>query len=161
MTSMLSLLPMSETTIAGQVIYRACEYGIDFERAGGPITTERGTCSLLLATLQIDVDVATGALLTPWGLLPHAIWKSGKLQEIRYPERHGLRVQGQKLDPGVAIGIGALADWSTQFDDERQEVEARLSGEAADHFVEFAAGCILGLREDRPVAIRLRPTFEW
>jgi hypothetical protein len=72
---MIQFAKSERSALAGQLLYRANEYSFDFEfeskdealfRAG-----DKGTTSLLVGTLQIEIGIETGAALYVWGLHSH------------------------------------------------------------------------------------------
>ena len=153
----MQLEAIGEPPVGGMLYYRSDEYSIDFAREDQN-PTEAGVASLLLNMLQIDVDVASGHVLGPWGLLPHTRWIHSSLPALTGVERRSLEVRGERLTSGVAIGVGD--EWETHFDDSSHVLEMRIAAEPVDAWFEFAEGCILGLTGGRPVRLRLHPRFD-
>ncbi|RDV45212.1 hypothetical protein DOE76_08075 [Leifsonia sp. ku-ls] len=142
--------------VEGSLLYRVDEYSIDFKEVSRTVT-ELGIASLLLNMLQIDVNVDNGHLMAPWGLLPHTRWIASALPPLMSVTRCGLAVSEEPLTTGIAIGLGGSESWGTYFDGSSTTLEMRQDDEAVEQWVEFADGCVMGLRAGLPVRLRLMP----
>lgn len=149
--------------LQGKLIYRPNEYSFDFEvrseselalRAGG-----KGTTSLLVGTLQIEVGIETGAALFVWGLHSHSMqWRREDLPRIS-KEKGGLKIDGEPII-GVSQGLAEVGEWQTTYDSEIGWL-CIGSGEnqLADSYREFAENTVAGLINDRLVSLWLRPIW--
>lgn len=151
-----------EKPLSGRCIYRAYEYSFDFEpdnreeviqRAG-----EKGTTSLVIGTLQIEVGILSAALLYAWGYHPHTSWRRDHLPPISW-EKGCVKVQfDQEPIIGVSQGLAEVGEWQTTYDANTGWIcVSSHRDDAGERYVEFAEDTIAGLANEKLVSLWLRP----
>ncbi len=150
--------------LKGQLVYRAYEYSFDFQvgsqqelarRAGS-----KGTTSLLIGTLQIEIGIETGAALFVWGLHSHSSrWRLDSLS--RPPAQSGCVkvVLNGELTRGVSQELAEVGAWQTTYDPNTGWVCISSNEHDAERYVEFAEDTIAGLLNDELVSVWLRPIW--
>lgn len=149
----------------GLLIYSDAEHSFRFE-VGDPSDLyarlgDLGRTSLAIGTLQVEVDVATGAALFAWGLHPRERWSDGRGQpEGRLPGE--VRVHSTpKLETGVAVSVAEVGEWSTIHD--RLSGWVRVTSDTTvddDEQILIASGIVLGLRTGHLSSVWLHPVFD-
>lgn len=151
--------------LAGQLVYRAYEYSFDFQVGSQLEMTRRagskGTTSLLIGTLQIEVGIETGAALFVWGLHSHSSrWRLDSL--ARPPAQPGCVkvVLNRELTRGVSQALAEGREWKTTYDPNSGWVcISSTEQDVAESYVEFAEDTIAGLLNDDLVSVWLRPIW--
>lgn len=152
--------------LQGELIYRAYEYSFDYKvsseselalRAGN-----KGTTSLVVGTLQVEIGIETGAALFVWGLHSHT---------TRWRRVHLPGVSSQKgcvkvlFDEAPVIGVSQVfaevGEWQTTYDEDTGwiSVSANEHDVVGSH-VEFADNTIAGLANEKLVSLWLRPFWD-
>ncbi|MGH2750227.1 MAG: hypothetical protein ACRDK3_05050 [Actinomycetota bacterium] len=154
----------TDTVLAGLLAYIREDHAFDFRpldpdgltRAAGG----KGTTSLLVGSLQIEVGVETGRFLYVWGYHPMETWKEA---EVLIPQAQPGQISTASLDlkPGVSEALVEVGEWSTVLDPATGWVQLGsdqpLEPESA---IEFAQDVVAGVSEDRLLGLWLRPSFE-
>lgn len=149
--------------LKGELVYRPNEYSFDFKveseselarRAGS-----KGTISIVVGTLQLEVGIETGTVLFLWGLHEHSVrWRRDRLPSIS-SEKSCVKVRfEQEPTVGVSQGLAEVGEWNTTYD--VQSGWICVSGEerdSAQRYVEFAEGTIVGLIDEKLVSVWLHP----
>jgi hypothetical protein len=149
----------------GEVVYRAYEYSFDFKvkseselalRAGS-----KGTTSLVVGTLQIEVGIETGAALFVWGLHSHSTqWRQVRLPRVS-SQKGCVKVEFDE-EPviGVSQGLAEVGEWQTTYDEDTGWICVSANEhDVAENYVEFADNTIVGLADEKLVSVWLRPVW--
>lgn len=151
--------------LQGELVYRASEHSFDFKARSNSELAQRigtkGTTSLLIGTLQIEVGIEVGAALFVWGLHSHiSQWRRGQLSAVS-ATRGGIRVIfDEEPAIGVSQALAEVAEWHTVFDPDTGWI--RISSnqdDSAERYIEFAENTIAGISDERLISLRLRPTW--
>lgn len=151
--------------LQGQVVYRAYEHSFDFKVESEPELLrragEKGTTSVLVGTLQIEVGIETGNALFVWGLHSHnSQWKRDRLERV-LSEKGCVRVSFDcEAIGGVSQALAGVGEWNTTYDVNNGWIciSAR-EDDAAESYIEFAQDTIAGLANGKLVSIWLRPVW--
>lgn len=162
---MMRFLKYDCTPLQGEVVYRAYEYSFDFKVKSESELTSRagskGTTSLVVGTLQIEVGIETGAALFVWGLHSHSTqWLRDRLPGIS-PEEGCLKVLFDE-EPviGVSQGLAEVGEWQTIYDANTGWLCVRSNEhDVAESYVEFAQNTIAGLGNEKLVSLWLHPLW--
>lgn len=152
--------------LKGQLVYRAYEYSFDFQvgsqqelasRAGS-----KGTTSLLIGTLQIEIGIETGAALFVWGLHSHsAQWRRDSLSRPSAQPGCVKAVFDEEPIMGVSKGLAEVGEWQTTYDPKSGWVCVSSNEHDGDEsYVEFAEDTIAGLLNDELVSVWLCPSWQ-
>lgn len=149
----------------GTLVYSDSEYSFRFEVSSSAELASRlgslGRTSLEVGTLQLELDVATGAMLFVWGLHPRARWVDGACSPDRATPGIVRARSDPQLEAGVTIAIAEVGGWSTTYDGTTGWVRVAEDPTAKDDGqIMIASGIVVGLRGDRLVSLWLQPTFE-
>jgi hypothetical protein len=149
--------------LSGQLIYRAYEYAFEFEveshselarRAGS-----KGTTSLLIGTLQIEVGIETGALLFVWGFHPHTKWLCDQLPPFS-PRPGSVKVQfDEEPIVGVSQSLKEISQLRTTYDPNTGWIRISLDEDLAEDYIEFTEDTVVGLSNERLMSLWLRPVW--
>jgi hypothetical protein len=152
--------------LKGELVYRAHEYSFDFKveseldiarRAG-----DKGTISVLVGTLQIEVGIETGSALFIWGLHSHNTqWRREGLPLV--PSEEGcFRVQfDEQPVRGVSQGLAGVGEWGTTYDAKTGLIcVSSREGDLGKSYVEFAQDTIAGVTNEKLVSLWLRPRWD-
>ncbi|WP_153242621.1 hypothetical protein [Frateuria defendens] len=142
----------------GELIYRHSGYSIDFmpsvEGFGG--YSGRGTGSILIDTLQLEVCADTGRVLFPWGLFPYTKWRKA---DIFVPESTSGELfldDVSSVVVGAGVGLPGAEEWLVRFDDQSGWICVG-SGDKAGNFIEFATNVVASLNDGRLTGLWLKP----
>lgn len=146
-------------TLNGRLRYLAHEHSFDFVPEPGQ-SPSHGAGVLLIGTLQIAVDVATGRAVFVDGLRPRGNWVAS---ELEVPvQRDGAVLfeleDGESFIRGVGFEIPGADRWGTFFDAASGWV--CVGDKHAVDGVRIATNTVLCIREGELVAVWLRPDFE-
>ncbi len=150
--------------IDGVLVYVRDDYGFDFRPSRPeqmPEFTQAACTSLLVGTLQMEVGVTTNRALFVWGYHPFSQWQNGPVEPP--PVSPGLvQVTGLDLEVGISEALVDVNEWLTAYDPASGWVHVAQNPfePAADAAVEFASGCLCGVKEDALVELWLKPIFE-
>lgn len=149
----------------GRLVYRDSECSFDFIPQSSVALKQRsgpdGTTSVLLQTLQIELDVETGSLLYPWGYLPSVSWRTVDLDMSVTVTRSLIVKDDEGFVAGVSVSVDRETDWIPCFDRGTGWFCMRQTGPTRNsEFFEFATSSVAELHEGRLVALWLHPEFE-
>jgi hypothetical protein len=119
----------------------------------------KGSASLAIGTLEIEVGVETGLVLFVWGYHPKVTWR---LEPIEVPSTSpGLvRVVDVALQKGVAIRVIRDGEWTTSFDEATGWIRIASVEAPSPRATLVASDIALGFRGDELAGVWLRPIFE-
>ncbi|GGS45181.1 hypothetical protein AB0E75_23150 [Streptomyces griseoviridis] len=148
--------------LAGVLVYDDSEYGFSFNARSAAALGERlgskGVASILIDTLQLEVDIESGEILFAWGYFPNV---RSEVSELRVPAITSGRVvisSEDIFDPGVSYEVPG-SRWRTLYDPSSGWV-AICTREAVDaDFVEVAEGVVLGIERGGLASVWLKPVF--
>lgn len=118
-----------------------------------------GTTSLVMDTLQLETDAATGRVLYPWGLLPRGSWQSAELQLP--PAEDGVctaHLDGDELVPGVSERVSA-SDWVAEFDAAKGILRVSTSLGGVETLTRIADGVYVGVHVGELRELWLLPEY--
>jgi len=151
--------------LQGELVYRAYEHSFDFKVKSSSDLTERignkGTTSLLIGTLQIEVGIEVGAALFVWGLHSHfSQWRRDHLSAVP-AKRGGIRVLfDEEPTIGISQGLADVGEWHTAFDPNTGWIcISSNQSDSAERYIEFAENTIAGVSNEKLVSVRLHPTW--
>lgn len=105
--------------VEGRLQYVRTEGSIDFATrlsAGGQEDDAR-VASLAVGTLQIEVDLASGAFRYPWGYHPHQRWRRVALPPLVLRPAAIRVLTTQALQEGCSYDVPEALAWHTFFDE--------------------------------------------
>lgn len=148
----------------GALTYSASEYSIDFDPPYGATANwkigDEGVTSLVIETLQLEVDIASRRLLHAWGMFPSISWENDRLYVPTFTPG-GVYVENCELLPGVSIALGRNLHWSKVYDPGSGWVRvANRIDVTPDRKIEIADGIGLTFQGADLVAVWLRPEFQ-
>lgn len=153
-----------EPPVDGVLTYLRREYSFHFEPAA-PVDLARaagtrGTTSLAIDTLQIEVGIETGAVLLVHGYHPYFGWRPEQLLPAT-PVLGSLRVRtDQQLLPGVGHRLAPEGSWVTGYDEGSGWIRVHPDpAEVDDQLVQVANGTLIGLRAGALNSVWLQPIF--
>jgi hypothetical protein len=151
--------------IGGRVVYREHEHSFDFEAAPGQnlelMYGSKGTASIAIGTLQIEVAIETGACLYVWGLHPKEKWNIGTLPIIQAKRSCISLLPDVDMHPGISENLADVGEWFTTHD--LRSGWLCISQEPirhSEHCFEFCDDTVAGLDDDKLVSLWLRPDFD-
>jgi hypothetical protein len=151
--------------LKGELVYRAYEHSFDFKVESQPDLVHRagskGTTSLLIGTLQIEIGIETGAALFAWGLHSHITqWREDRLPTISSQKGCVNVLFDEEPTIGVSQGLAEVGEWQTTYDPSTGWISVSSNErEAADTYVEFADNTIAGLADKQLISLWLRPIW--
>jgi hypothetical protein len=108
------------TTLDGRLEYRDADHAFDFTPSDAADLTERtgdrGTSSVALMTLQLELNVSSGAALYVWGYCPREKWVNKRLPTPSLYPASARVVTASPREPGVAIRFPDAEHWSCSHD---------------------------------------------
>ena len=151
--------------LQGELVYRAYEHSFDFKVKSSSELAQRignkGTTSLMIGTLQIEVGIEVGAALFVWGLHSHiSQWRRDHLSAVS-SKRGGIRaIFDEEPAVGVSQGLADVGEWHTAFDPNTEWIcISSNQDDSAERYIEFAENTIAGISNEKLVSLRLRPTW--
>lgn len=120
----------------------------------------KGTTSLAIGTLQIEVGVETRRALFVWGLHPKIKWLSHRLDLPKSREGYISVDRRCSLQPGVAIEVAPVGKWYTVYDSGTGWIRVAADDEGDNEIIEIAESTLLGARNGCLHSIWLRPILE-
>lgn len=143
--------------VNGELVYDYAEYSFRFERPRLE-STEAGVTSLLLGTLQIEVDVAMRRILFFWGLHPYTRWKDGPAAPGKVLEGDVIVHTDTGLKTGISHAVAEVGEWATTYDSTTGWVHVHPPDWYDDKVqVEVAPGCLVGLQGEALSSVWLKP----
>jgi hypothetical protein len=151
--------------LEGQLVYRAYEYSFDFKVGSQPELARRagskGTTSLLIGTLQIEVGLETGTALFVWGLHSHsAQWRRDSLSRPLAQPGCVRAVFDEEPIMGVSQGLAEVGEWQTTYDPNTGWICVSSNvHDVFESYIEFAENTIAGLHNGSLVSVWLHPIW--
>lgn len=141
---------------AGALVYRAEDHAFDFdeypsEAAEGPRT------SLLIGTIQVEVDVATRRLLFVWGYSPSAGWCQSPVRPVEGAAGRAYVPLGMELRPGMSQEVVQQSELRSKVDPERHVVQVLRDATVPQSSCEIAPGVGLLFADSELVGVELAP----
>jgi hypothetical protein len=151
--------------LQGELVYRADEYSFDFKvKSESELVLRqgsKGTTSLIVGTLQIEVGIETSAALFVWGLHSHSSqWRRDRLVHIS-PQKGCIRVLfDQQPVSGVSQGLVEVGEWQTTYDETTGWI-CVSSGvhDTRSSYIEFANNTVAELAGEVLVSLWLHPVW--
>lgn len=151
--------------LAGELLYRQCEYSIDFKAASPEQLAARvgtaGSTSLSFATLQIEIGIESCDLLYPWGLFPNTRWGAADLVVPGFQPGRVRWMPAAQPQAGVSIRFPGGESWPTTQDRSSGWI---CVGNTIPHrdavAVEYAKNAAAVLVDTQLVSLWLRPRLE-
>lgn len=153
----------SNRILAGKQIYRRNEYSFDFIPASPDfirkLIGDKGSTSLSIDTLQIEVSIQQNRLLYVWGYYPWFKWKKKDLPEMNYSDGE-VFLSEQELVMGVSIDIDASKNWFTLYDEETGRIVVTYTENFADaNMIRITNDTLLGLKKNMLQCLCIHPQF--
>lgn len=156
---MMRMLLEAGESLSGELVYRKEDHSVDFIPDSGAElehrTGHRGTASLGLGTLQLEVAAESGLVLFPWGYLPTQSWVPGTVRGPVGVAKGLIRAPIGPIEPGVTLAVPDH-DWTPIFDASSGWIH--IGDRSFDTACEFASDCILGIQAGALSCIWLRPS---
>ena len=114
--------------------------------------------SLVVGTLQLEVDIESSTCLYLWGYCPRGLWTKSSLTAPT--SRFGLLkvVTSARLQPGVSVGLEGTVESKLQFDPiSGWFCMGRPNVGSECRSVEFASGCLAVVENEELRALWIRP----
>ena len=153
----------SDTSLDGELLYRAGEYSIDFEVELDAHLAERvgseGNTSLSFTTLQVEVGIEHGELLYPWGLFPKTRWQ---VRPLTVPALQAGRVRvaigEEPLQAGVSVLFSESTEWPVVWDPDSGWICFGNATSRCDAIaVEYAKNAVAVIADGQLLSLWLRP----
>ncbi|MFF0361514.1 MULTISPECIES: hypothetical protein [Streptomyces] len=148
--------------LEGVLAYDESEYGFSFSAQSGDSLSERlgseGVASVLVGTLQLEVDIESREVLFAWGYFPNV---RGFVAELSAPQFTPGRVfisSDHSFEPGVSFEVPGDG-WRVSYDPSSGWVFIRLNDATDAAFVQIASGTVLGINNGGLVSLWLSPVF--
>ncbi|MFE3687524.1 hypothetical protein ACFXPM_30410 [Streptomyces sp. NPDC059095] len=140
--------------------YDESEHGFSFSAQSSSALTERlgteGVTSLLIGTLQLEVDIESQDVLFAWGYLPNIRRKTAALGTPDYSPGQVSISTDYSLEPGVSLDVPG-ENWEVLFDPASGWVAILRKKTVRAELVQVASGIVLGLTNGDLVSIWLLP----
>lgn len=148
--------------LEGVLTYDESEYGFSFSAQSGEPLSERlgseGSTSVLIDTLQLEVDIESRGVLFVWGYFPNIRSEVTELgAPICFPGRVFIS-SDHSFQPGVSVEVPGK-EWRVSYDPSSGWVAIRLKGAVNAKFVQIASGIVLGVEAGNLVSVWLDPVF--
>ena len=149
---------------AGSLIFSIRDYSFDFEvrpgEDGGASFHDRPLARLLIGTLQLEVEAATGIVLFARGRHPHTSWVRGRVR----PENQAPGVvtihSEDAVSTGMPVRIARVGEWVSVYDASSGWLRVAPSRRVDDdQLIHIAAGTLLGISDDWLTSVWLHPEF--
>ncbi len=145
--------------LLGQCIYYVKDYSFDYILVyveSNKKYNSKATATLLIGTLQVEIDIFTKRLYFFWGYQPLLNAKKIKLPDISPIRAKVELVTDIIFEPGESISYDDN-DWPIYIDKYVLIGEKKIC--TNDTIVEFAEGNILVIRNNKIIAVILYPTY--
>lgn len=150
--------------LRGRLRYLSGEYSFDFHPASEEQLNARvgnlGTTSLLVGTLQLEVDIEHGTVLYAWGFLPHTAWISGSADPEAFTECTVHIRPGEVLVRGVSLKIENSSERVPVFDKATGWMRVGAPSERDQKRLQVATDTLVGVSGGRINSVWMRPTFD-
>ncbi|MGW0606262.1 hypothetical protein [Streptomyces sp. NPDC002640] len=148
--------------LEGVLVYTESEYGFSFRARDGEALGARlgsqGVTSVVIGTLQLEVDIESGEVLFAWGYLPNVRSVVAETEPPRAVAGRVLVSPEERFDHGISVRVPG-DDWRVTHDPSSGTVAVRLNGDSGATFVRIADGTVLGLDGGHLVSVWLTPLF--
>ncbi len=149
--------------LKGEAQYVTAESSFDFER-GTPTGVDdgglAGFTSLLVGTLQIEVDIERRTALHVWGYHPRETWVFGVAVPSPFHSDEVVITSDNNLIPGVSLALAEIGEWTTTYDKNSGWVYVCANPLLKDdQTVLIATNTLLGLIGDSLNSIWIKPVF--
>ncbi|MFH8659878.1 hypothetical protein [Streptomyces afghaniensis] len=148
--------------LEGVLTYDESEYGFSFSAQSGDSLSGRlgseGVASVLVGTLQLEVDIESREVLFAWGYFPNV---RGVVAELSAPQFIPGRVfisSDHSFEPGVSFEVPGDR-WRVSYNPSSRWVAIRLNDSTDAKFVQIASGTVLGIDNGDLVSVWLSPVF--
>ncbi|MEU5599171.1 hypothetical protein [Streptomyces sp. NPDC020298] len=142
--------------------YDESEYGFSFSAKSGESLSERlgskGVTSVLIDTLQLEVDIESREVLFAWGYFPNVRGTVSKLKAPRISPGCVRISSDHPFEPGVSYEIPG-GRWHVSSDPSSGWITIEQGDVTDADFVQIASGTVLGIENGDLVSIWLRPVF--
>ncbi|MGV9932595.1 hypothetical protein ACWDY4_18725 [Streptomyces olivaceoviridis] len=146
----------------GVLTYDESEYGFSFSANSGESLSERlgskGVTSVLIDTLQLEVDIESREILYAWGYFPNI---RGAVSKLNVPQIAVGRVRissDYPFEPGVSYEVPGDR-WRVSCDPSSGWIAIEQGDVTGAEFVQIASGTVLGIDNGDLVSIWLSPVF--
>lgn len=151
--------------LEGVLKYSAEDYSLRFEL--NPLRDRparlgvSGLASIMIGTLQLEVDIESRLLLFAWGLHPKTLWIDGSgAPHDAHPGRVKVG-KGVRLQEGVAIPMSRVGEWSTIYDSKSKWARLTKDFNIPDEIqVTISSGVVIGLRQKYLNSVWMYPLLE-
>ncbi|MFE7837206.1 hypothetical protein ACFU53_14535 [Streptomyces sp. NPDC057474] len=150
------------SSLEGVLTYDDSEYGFSFSAQSAESLSERlgseGVTSVLIGTLQLEVDIASRDVLFAWGYFPNV---RGEVAELGTPRCSPGRVfisSDHSFQPGVSLAVPGKG-WRVSYDPSSGWVAIRRMDTGDADFVQIASGIVLGIDTGNLASVWLHPVF--
>ncbi|MEU9919398.1 hypothetical protein [Streptomyces sp. NPDC051001] len=148
--------------LEGVLGYDESEHGFSFSAKSGDSLSERlgseGVASVVIDTLQLEVDIESREVLFAWGYFPNV---RGTVSELDAPQISPGRVfvsSEHSFEPGVSYDVPGDR-WRVSYDPSSGWIAIELDDAVDAKFVQIASGTVLGIEGGDLVSIWLNPVF--
>lgn len=150
------------TPLQGVLTYDESEYGFSFSTQSRESLNQRlgsqGVTSVLIDTLQLEVDIESREVLFAWGYFPITRSVVAEFSDPHYiPGRVSIS-SDNTFEPGVSFEIPGDS-WHISHDPASGWIVVRQTEAAGIEFVQIATGTVLGIANGNLVSVWLHPTF--
>ncbi|MFD8953936.1 hypothetical protein ACFV0B_34355 [Streptomyces xanthophaeus] len=146
--------------LEGVLAYEESEYGFSFSARSGKSLSERlgseGVASVLIGTLQLEVDIESREALFAWGYFPNF---RGVVAELGVPQFILGRVfisSDHSFESGVSYEVPG-DKLHVSYDPSSGWVAICLNDATDAKFVQIASGTVLGISDGDLVSVWLNP----
>lgn len=150
------------SSLEGVLTYDESEYGFSFSAQNGEALSERlgseGVTSLLIGTLQLEVDIESREVLFAWGYFPNIRGSVSRLIPPRCKSGRVFISSEHSLEPGVSIEVPG-DKWRVEYDPSTGWIAIHLKNAADLDLVRIANGTVLGIENGDLASVWLNPVF--
>ncbi|MGW0926062.1 hypothetical protein ACWD3J_44605 [Streptomyces sp. NPDC002755] len=148
--------------LEGVLTYDESEYGFSFSAQNGESLSERlgseGVGSVLIGTLQLEVDIESRQVLFVWGYFPNVRGVVTGLSAPRFTPGRVFISSDHSFKPGVSFEVPG-GEWRVSYDPSSGWVAIQLADAPDAEFVQIASGTVLGIDSGDLVSVWLNPVF--
>ncbi|MFD5229119.1 hypothetical protein ACFY9S_37290 [Streptomyces sp. NPDC012474] len=150
------------SSLEGVLTYDESEYGFSFSAQNGEALSERlgseGVTSLLIGTLQLEVDIESREVLFAWGYFPNVRGFVSKLSPPRCKSGRVFISSEHSFVPGVSFEVPGDG-WRVEYDPSTGWITIHLKNAADVELVRIASGTVLGIENGDLTSVWLNPVF--
>lgn len=148
--------------LEGVLAYDESEYGFSFSAQSGESLSERlgseGVASVLIGTLQLEVDIESREVLFAWGYFPNVRGGVAELSVPRFIPGRVFISPDHPFEPGVSFEVPGER-WRVSYEPSSGWVAIRLNDATDAKFVQIASGTVLGIENGDLVSVWINPVF--